>query len=230
MASCFAPLRAAAPHCRLAWPPTYMFCLPRPVADWRVAGMSYLKYSNLCADMVRSALKEAVKGKAKTREVIYYRSAQWKNGVPEKQGGQRCAGRLDGAAASTGCGCGQSVVQRRRLLALQREGPRCPVQAMAVGAGTGAAAHCWWVGSGQGLVLLIRWRGCWPDCLPYTHTSCCLPPLQSSLTSPRGRLANYHEPATIWRAHIDRPEALLFLLPLVFSQLPPGWLAAFLMG
>lgn len=49
--------------------------------------MTYLKYSNLCADMVRAALKEPAKSKAKAREVIYYRSALWKNGVPEKQGG-----------------------------------------------------------------------------------------------------------------------------------------------
>jgi F-type H+-transporting ATPase subunit epsilon len=54
--------------------------------DWRVAGMSYIKYSNLCADMVRAALKEPMKSKAKAREVIYYRSAVWKNGAPEKQG------------------------------------------------------------------------------------------------------------------------------------------------
>lgn len=54
-------------------------------ADWRVAGMSYLKYSNICADMVRAALKEPVKAQAKAREVIYYRSAVWKNGQPEKQ-------------------------------------------------------------------------------------------------------------------------------------------------
>ena len=49
--------------------------------------MSYLKYSNLCADMVRAALKDTAKTKAKAREVIYYRSAVWKNGAPEKQGG-----------------------------------------------------------------------------------------------------------------------------------------------
>lgn len=54
-------------------------------AYWRVAGMSYLKYSNLCADMVRAALKDTAKTKAKAREVIYYRSAVWKNGAPEKQ-------------------------------------------------------------------------------------------------------------------------------------------------
>jgi len=48
--------------------------------------MTYLKYSNLCADMVRAALKEPAKASAKAREVIYYRSALWKNGAPEKQG------------------------------------------------------------------------------------------------------------------------------------------------
>lgn len=47
--------------------------------------MSYLKYSNLCADMLRSALKEPAKAKAKAKEVIYFRTAIWKNGVPEKQ-------------------------------------------------------------------------------------------------------------------------------------------------
>ena len=49
--------------------------------------MSYVKYANLCADMVRAALKEGpAKTAAKAREVVYYRSALWKNGVPEKQG------------------------------------------------------------------------------------------------------------------------------------------------
>jgi F-type H+-transporting ATPase subunit epsilon len=56
------------------------------VTDWRVAGMSYLKYSNLCADMVRAALKEPAKSKAKAREVIYFRQSIWKDGVPQKQG------------------------------------------------------------------------------------------------------------------------------------------------
>lgn len=175
MASCSAPLRAAAPHCRLAWPPTHLLYLPRPAADWRVAGMSYLKYSNLCADMVRSALKEAVKGKAKTREVIYYRSAQWKNGVPEKQGGQRCAGRRGGRAAGRPCGrrwlhlweqcCAEVLpagnVVGGAVVACASEGKR--------GLCAGAAA-CWLRVGVRGVVLLPRWRGCWPDCLPYTHT------------------------------------------------------------
>lgn len=53
---------------------------------WRVAGMSYLKYSNLCADMVRSSLKEPQRTQAKLREAVYYRAAVWKDGKPEKQG------------------------------------------------------------------------------------------------------------------------------------------------
>jgi F-type H+-transporting ATPase subunit epsilon len=47
--------------------------------------MSYLKYSSLCADMVRAALKEPAKAKAKVREVIYYKSAVWKDGKPQNQ-------------------------------------------------------------------------------------------------------------------------------------------------
>ena len=35
--------------------------------------------------MVRSVLKEPSKGKAKAREIVYFRSAQWKDGKPEKQ-------------------------------------------------------------------------------------------------------------------------------------------------
>ena len=52
--------------------------------------MSYLKYSNLCADMVRSVLKEPARGKAKARETVYFRSAIWKDGKPEKQSKRGC--------------------------------------------------------------------------------------------------------------------------------------------
>ena len=48
--------------------------------------MSYLKYANLCADMVRASLKEPNKTKAKLREAVYFRAATWKDGKPEKQG------------------------------------------------------------------------------------------------------------------------------------------------
>ncbi|KFM23216.1 ATP synthase subunit epsilon, mitochondrial [Auxenochlorella protothecoides] len=47
--------------------------------------MTYNKYAGLCADMLRAALKEPAKTKAKAREAIYYRSAVWENGQPTKQ-------------------------------------------------------------------------------------------------------------------------------------------------
>lgn len=50
--------------------------------------MSYLKYSNLCAEMLRASLKEPFKSQAKVKEVVYFRSAVWKDGKPEKQGMQ----------------------------------------------------------------------------------------------------------------------------------------------
>jgi hypothetical protein len=48
--------------------------------------MTYLKYANLCADMVRASLKEPLKTKALGRETVYFRSAVWKDGKPETQG------------------------------------------------------------------------------------------------------------------------------------------------
>lgn len=81
-----------------------------PPADWRVAGMTYNKYSNLCADMLRAALKEPAKAKAKARETIYYRSALWKDGQPAKQGA------WVGTAFGWGDGsCGGGGVGREQL-------------------------------------------------------------------------------------------------------------------
>lgn len=48
--------------------------------------MTYLKYSSICADMVRASLKEPHKAKAKARETVYFRSALWQDGNPQKQG------------------------------------------------------------------------------------------------------------------------------------------------
>jgi len=55
-------------------------------AYWRVAGMSYLKYANLCADMVRAALKEPMKSNALKRETIFYRGTRWTEGKPGESG------------------------------------------------------------------------------------------------------------------------------------------------
>lgn len=79
-------------------------------AYWRVAGMSYLKYSGLCADMVRAALKEPAKTKARTREVVFFRRADWKDGQPQKQSELVCRIR---------CVCGQQELDymlQERLL------------------------------------------------------------------------------------------------------------------
>ena len=51
-------------------------------AYWRVAGMTYLKYANLCADMVRAALKEPVKAQALKRETVFFRGTKWSEGKP----------------------------------------------------------------------------------------------------------------------------------------------------
>eukprot|EP00238_Polyblepharides_amylifera_P011567 CAMPEP_0196581794 /NCGR_PEP_ID=MMETSP1081-20130531/35606_1 /TAXON_ID=36882 /ORGANISM="Pyramimonas amylifera, Strain CCMP720" /LENGTH=68 /DNA_ID=CAMNT_0041902149 /DNA_START=62 /DNA_END=268 /DNA_ORIENTATION=+ len=51
-------------------------------AYWRVAGMSYVKYANLCADVVRSVLKDQHVVTAKARENVYFKTTEWANGVP----------------------------------------------------------------------------------------------------------------------------------------------------
>jgi F-type H+-transporting ATPase subunit epsilon len=47
---------------------------------WRAAGMSYLKYANICADMMRGVLKEPFKSKAMQRQSIYFRSSKFVDG------------------------------------------------------------------------------------------------------------------------------------------------------
>lgn len=54
-------------------------------AYWRVAGMSYLKYSNLCATMMRDALKEPLKEAAKAREQVNFKNVTYKDGKVDKQ-------------------------------------------------------------------------------------------------------------------------------------------------
>lgn len=84
------------------------------------------RYANLCSDMVRAALKEPVKAKAKAREVIYFRQAIWKNGQPEKQGA--------GGALGGGDGSGESVRRQKCLRRLRagRSSPRLPSSTLPV--------------------------------------------------------------------------------------------------
>eukprot|EP00223_Ostreococcus_mediterraneus_P002125 CAMPEP_0179605090 /NCGR_PEP_ID=MMETSP0930-20121108/738_1 /TAXON_ID=548131 ORGANISM="Ostreococcus mediterraneus, Strain clade-D-RCC1621" /NCGR_SAMPLE_ID=MMETSP0930 /ASSEMBLY_ACC=CAM_ASM_000580 /LENGTH=74 /DNA_ID=CAMNT_0021473501 /DNA_START=17 /DNA_END=241 /DNA_ORIENTATION=+ len=47
---------------------------------WRIAGMSYLKYANTCAEVVRASLKEPFLTQAKGRETVYYKMTKWSKG------------------------------------------------------------------------------------------------------------------------------------------------------
>eukprot|EP00854_Cymbomonas_tetramitiformis_P004386 gene4386-5395_t len=42
--------------------------------------MTYVKYANLCADVVRSALKPQYLKKAKAREVAYFKTTEFVDG------------------------------------------------------------------------------------------------------------------------------------------------------
>lgn len=59
-------------------------------AYWRVAGLSYLQYSNLCATMLRDALKEPMKEVAKGREIVFFKNIMYEKGRPVKQSTDLC--------------------------------------------------------------------------------------------------------------------------------------------
>lgn len=83
--------------------------------------MTYLRYANICADMMRSVLKEPFKSKAATRQTIYFRSSTWADGKQGPSG----AGRAAAAAAScsrsaSSNGCSTAAAQRWWLQQQQR--------------------------------------------------------------------------------------------------------------
>lgn len=47
---------------------------------YRAVGWSYLRYSNVCADLLRNVLKEPAKTKALQRQVIAYKYAPYADG------------------------------------------------------------------------------------------------------------------------------------------------------
>lgn len=51
---------------------------------WRSAGMTYITYSNLCANLVRNCLKEPYKAEALSRERVHYSISKWADGKPQK--------------------------------------------------------------------------------------------------------------------------------------------------
>ena len=54
---------------------------------YRAAGWTYLRYANVCADLLRNVLKEPHKAKASTRGVISYRFSPYVDGKAGKQSG-----------------------------------------------------------------------------------------------------------------------------------------------
>ncbi|KNA21812.1 hypothetical protein SOVF_039850 [Spinacia oleracea] len=50
------------------------------VPFWRAAGMTYISYSNICANLVRNCLKEPFKSEAIAREKVHYSLAKFENG------------------------------------------------------------------------------------------------------------------------------------------------------
>lgn len=56
------------------------------VPFWRAAGMTYITYSNICANLVRNCLKEPHKAEALTREKVHFSLSKWADGKPQKPG------------------------------------------------------------------------------------------------------------------------------------------------
>ncbi|XP_042475224.1 ATP synthase subunit epsilon, mitochondrial-like [Macadamia integrifolia] len=54
------------------------------VPFWRAAGMTYISYSNICASLVRSCLKEPHKSEAINREKVHFAVSKWADGKAEK--------------------------------------------------------------------------------------------------------------------------------------------------
>ncbi|KAI3524893.1 hypothetical protein L2E82_02700 [Cichorium intybus] len=54
------------------------------VPFWRSAGMTYISYSNICANLVRNCLKEPYKSEAINREKVHFSISKWTDGKPEK--------------------------------------------------------------------------------------------------------------------------------------------------
>lgn len=56
------------------------------VQYWRAAGVSYLRYSNLCADALRSALKPAAAKKGAAKTPFSMTKSTWESGKPVARG------------------------------------------------------------------------------------------------------------------------------------------------
>lgn len=53
---------------------------------YRAAGMGYLRYSNICADLMRTVMKEPYKAKAMQRQAISFKWSTFANGKQSSPG------------------------------------------------------------------------------------------------------------------------------------------------
>ncbi|XP_037938335.1 protein stunted-like isoform X1 [Teleopsis dalmanni] len=49
---------------------------------WRAAGLTYIQYSNICARVVREALKTELRAEAAKRNESHVKFTPWLNGKP----------------------------------------------------------------------------------------------------------------------------------------------------
>ncbi|CAN1139686.1 ATP synthase subunit epsilon, mitochondrial [Linum perenne] len=54
------------------------------VPFWRSAGLTYITYSNICANLVRNSLKNPYKAEALAREKVHFSVSKWAEGKPQK--------------------------------------------------------------------------------------------------------------------------------------------------
>ncbi|KAK4527920.1 hypothetical protein GAYE_SCF46G5853 [Galdieria yellowstonensis] len=55
------------------------------VQQWRAAGLTYLRYANICADFVRKALKEPKRTEALSRTGFEMTRSEWSEGKVVKR-------------------------------------------------------------------------------------------------------------------------------------------------
>ncbi|KAL0754755.1 hypothetical protein Bca101_092423 [Brassica carinata] len=54
------------------------------VPFWRAVGMTYITYSNICANLVRNCLKEPFKTESMSSEKVHFSLSKWADGKPQK--------------------------------------------------------------------------------------------------------------------------------------------------
>ncbi len=59
-----------------------------PIASLPLQGMTYVRYVNIAADLLRSVLKEPYKTKAANRSIIHYKTTGYADGKQGKPGGR----------------------------------------------------------------------------------------------------------------------------------------------